>query len=111
KDPFRFLSAPLYPYQVQGALHLLERRRSILGDEMGLGKTVQAIAAATWLIRERQARRVLVVSPASLKHQWVQEVRRFAGLEATVVEGFPRMRHDLYQADSPFIIANYEQIF
>jgi len=112
KDPFGFLAGALYPYQVQGAIQLLERRRSILGDEMGLGKTVQAIAAATFLIREGHAARVLVVCPASLKHQWTQEVRRFAGIEATVVEGFPRARHALYEsAASPFVVANYEQIF
>ncbi len=111
RDPFPFLSKPLYPYQVKGALHLLERRRAILGDEMGLGKTVQAIAAAVFLLREREAKRVLVVCPASLKHQWTLEVRRFAGLEPTVVEGFPAARKKRYDSESPFIVANYEQIF
>ena len=46
-----FLKTGLYPYQVEGALHLATKGRAILADEMGLGKTVQAIAAAL-LLRE-----------------------------------------------------------
>lgn len=111
ENPFAFLTAQLYPYQIDGALHLLERRRAILGDEMGLGKTVQAIAAATWLLRERQARRMLVVCPASLKHQWHQELHRFGGHDPVVVAGTPAERHAIYQSETPFVIANYEQIF
>ncbi|NUN47379.1 MAG: DEAD/DEAH box helicase [Candidatus Brocadiae bacterium] len=111
RNPFEFINATLYPYQIQGALHLIERRRAVLGDEMGLGKTLQAIAAVALLVRERRARRALIVCPASLKHQWVREIERFAGLETTVVAGSPRTRHALYDASTPFIVANYEQVF
>ncbi len=111
EDPFAFLAAPLYPYQVEGSLHLLDRRRAILGDEMGLGKTVQAAAAAAFLLREGHARRVLVVCPASLKHQWDLELRRFAAAGPTVVAGTAARRHEAYRSEQAFVIAHYEQIY
>ncbi len=54
---------------------------------MGLGKTIQAIAAAEILARTAGIERVLVISPTSLKHQWKQEIEKFTGRPALVVEG------------------------
>ncbi len=64
------LSMPLYRYQQHGMLHLAFGERVLLADEMGLGKTVEAIAACELLRRLRDVRRVLVISPASLKTEW-----------------------------------------
>ncbi|MCB1228188.1 MAG: hypothetical protein KDK99_20445, partial [Verrucomicrobiales bacterium] len=58
---------PLYPYQREGMLHLAFGERALLADEMGLGKTIQAVAACALLHHLGQAKRVLVVTPASLK--------------------------------------------
>ena len=58
---------PLFPYQREGMLHLAFTERALLADEMGLGKTIQAIAACVLLHRLGRAKRVLVVTPASLK--------------------------------------------
>jgi len=46
------LSVPLFPYQREGAAHLLRAGRALLADDMGLGKTAQAIAACE-LLRAR----------------------------------------------------------
>jgi superfamily II DNA or RNA helicase len=105
------LTVPLYPYQLEGVRHLLRRRRAVLADEMGLGKTAQAIAAATLLAREGLTRRILVVCPASLKHQWEKEIRRFSGGATALVSGPPRARHELYRSGPLFTIVNYELVY
>src|SRR6185295_11440893 len=68
--PVHETSVPLFPYQREGMLHLAFTERALLADEMGLGKTIQAIAACALLQRLGKVRRVLVVTPASLKTEW-----------------------------------------
>jgi len=100
----------LYPYQVEGAAFLAGRGSALLADDMGLGKTVQAIAAALHLRSRDEVERVLLVCPASLKHQWEQEIRRFSGAEPCVVWGAPKVRRGLYRRQAPFTIVNYELV-
>jgi superfamily II DNA or RNA helicase len=105
---FDVLSTKLYPYQQAGALHLAFGRRAMLADDMGLGKTIQAIAAAALLKDLRGIERALIVCPASLKHQWAREIKRFTSLPVTVVEGGLMARREAYHASSFFKIINYE---
>ena len=105
---FDVLSTKLYPYQQEGALHLAFGRRAMLADDMGLGKTIQAIAAAALLKDLRGIERALIVCPASLKHQWAREIKRFTSLPVTVVEGGLMARREAYHAPSFFKIINYE---
>ncbi len=85
--PAHETTVPLFPYQREGMLHLAFTERALLADEMGLGKTIQAIAACALLHRLGQARRVLVVTPASLKTEWEEQIRRFTTLDFQVVFG------------------------
>ena len=71
------LRRPLLPYQAEGVLHLAFGERALLADDMGLGKTVQAIAACVLLRELRGIERVLVVSPASLKAEWEEQIAKF----------------------------------
>ena len=64
--------------------------RVLLADDMGLGKTVQAIAACALLRELRGISRVLVISPASLKAEWDEQIAKFTDLSATIVKGNPR---------------------
>lgn len=107
---FDVLSTKLYPYQEQGAMHLAFGRRAMLADDMGLGKTVQAIAAAALLKEMRDIQKAVVICPASLKHQWAREIRRFTALPVTVVEGNLEARRELYREPSFFKIINYELV-
>ena len=107
---FGVLSTHLYPYQEDGAMHLVFGRRALLADDMGLGKTVQAIAASAMLKELRDIKQVLVICPASLKHQWAREIRRFTSLSVTVIEGKKDERKMLYSDTSFFKIINYELI-
>ena len=102
------LGWPLFPYQREGVLHLVRRGRALLADDMGLGKTVQAIAACELLRRRGEARRVLVVTTATLKHQWAQEIRRWAGEEAAVAGGPSGARRQALARDAGYTIVNYE---
>ena len=101
----------LYPYQREGAYFCRAKAgRCLIADDMGLGKTIQAIAAAEILARAAGIERVLVVAPTSLKHQWKQEIEKFTGREALVVEGSLSDRAKLYDAESFFKLTNYDVI-
>jgi hypothetical protein len=108
--PVHETTLPLFPYQREGMLHLAFGERALLADEMGLGKTVQAIAACALLQRMGQARRVLVVTPASLKSEWEEQIQRFTGLPHQVVFGPRHARLKAYAAAPFFTIVNYEQM-
>ncbi len=103
--------SPLFPYQREGMLHLAFSERALLADEMGLGKTIQAIAACALLHRLGKARRVLVITPASLKTEWEEQIQRFTTLDYQLVFGgrLPRLR--CYRENAPFFtVANFEQM-
>jgi len=104
------LKHPLFPYQHEGMLHLAFTERALLADEMGLGKTVQAIAACELLRRLRGIERVLVVSPASLKGEWEEQIARFSGLPSRIILGPRAQRLRQYAGGTFFYLMNYEQI-
>ena len=101
---------PLFPYQREGMLHLAFTERALLADEMGLGKTIQAIAACALLCRLGRAERVLVVTPASLKGEWEEQIRQFTDLPTRLVFGGIAARRDAYEAGTFFTVVNYEQM-
>ena len=103
------LRRPLFPYQRDGVLHLVRTGRGMLADDMGLGKTMQAIAACEVLRERGEVRRVLIVTAASLKHQWAQEIERCTSERAEIVgSGAPSRRRAL-EAGAVYTILNYEQ--
>ncbi|MCG2682024.1 MAG: SNF2-related protein [Planctomycetales bacterium] len=106
----KLLKTSLYPYQREGVLFAAKAGRCLIADDMGLGKTIQAIAAVEILARTAGVERVLVVAPTSLKHQWQQEIEKFADRSALVVEGMLARRAELYAADSFYKLTNYDVI-
>jgi hypothetical protein len=120
--PAHETKVPLFPYQREGMLHLAFTERALLADEMGLGKTIQAIAACALLHRLGQANRVLVVTPASLKTEWEEQIQRFTDLPYQLVYGSRARRLGAYETaggrkagETPaplpfFTIVNYEQM-
>ncbi len=101
-----------YPYQWQGVEFLARRGRALLADEMGLGKTVQAILAAVALRgAERPMRRTTVVCPASLRGGWQDEIRRWTGERAVLLEGPPLQRARTVDARPAWLITHYEQVW
>ncbi len=62
----------------------------ILADDMGLGKTVQRIAFIVSVLPEIRKREqpALIVSPASLVYNWLNELKNFAPeIHAVIADG------------------------
>lgn len=110
KASLDIMKLPLYDYQKTGMLHLAFTERAILADEMGLGKTVQAVAACELLRRLRNVRKVLVISPTSLKSEWEEQIAKFSDLSVIVVYGGRKLRLHQYRRESFFYLVNYEQV-
>lgn len=104
------IKARLFPYQSEGVAFLAARGRALLADDMGLGKTLQAITAACWLADNAGVGRVLIICPASLKHQWAREIAKFTGRTTQIIEGSAENRGVQYRADALFVIINYELV-
>lgn len=79
-----------YPYQLEGVRYALEHRRCIFGDQPGLGKTLQAICSVVKAHKEAQifgeSFPALVICPAALKVNWQREFKKFAGINAVILD-------------------------
>jgi SNF2 family DNA or RNA helicase len=78
----------LNPHQVDAALFAFQSPLSkgvVLADEVGLGKTIEAGLVMTQRWAEGR-RRILVIAPASLRKQWVQELADKFFLPAVIFE-------------------------
>lgn len=103
----------LRPYQKNGIAQGLVLKSYINGDEMGLGKTVQSIV--TLACAHQQGEDVfpaLVICPASLKQNWKDEIERFTGHKAMVLDDKNRNSWLRYYelGYAQFFITNYESL-
>jgi len=81
-------SIELNPYQIQAALYAFNsplQRGAILADEVGLGKTIEAGIIISQLWAEGK-RRILVITPASLRKQWQDELSNKFGLNTEIFD-------------------------
>ena len=65
-----------------------------------------APCSSVWAARER----VLVVTPASLKGEWEEQIRQFTDLPTRLVFGGLAARRSAYDAGTFFTVVNYEQM-
>ncbi|GAH74190.1 unnamed protein product, partial [marine sediment metagenome] len=112
RHPLRnsLLKIKLLPYQLDGIAFAVGAGRAVLADDMGLGKTIQGIGAARLLALEAGISRILVICPASVKSQWMLEIRRTTDLSCQVVLGSVEERVAQYSGNAFFTICNYEQV-
>ncbi|MBT7902578.1 DEAD/DEAH box helicase family protein [Candidatus Woesearchaeota archaeon] len=64
-------------HQTKTALHVLNNfsHRALLADEVGLGKTIEAGIIIKEYIVRKLASKILILTPATLKYQWQEEMR------------------------------------
>jgi superfamily II DNA or RNA helicase len=83
------LHSTLRGYQVFGAQYAIHQEHSMVGDEMGLGKTIEALAVFAHLAAKGQ-RRFMVVCPASVQINWLNEIAKHTRLTAHSLHGRDR---------------------
>jgi hypothetical protein len=78
--PFR-AGIDIEDYQLDPVVRAVQMPRAnlLIADDVGLGKTIEAGMVILELIIRHRARRVLVVTPASLKVQWKEQMRDNSG--------------------------------
>ena len=99
----------LWLYQKEGIKHIESRNgRALVADQMGLGKTAQAIC---WLkATKKQALPVVIVVPASLKYNWLKELKmwgKYDEKDILILNGFPNGNKDQIKG-KPIIVVNYD---
>lgn len=111
-----------YSYQLEGVRYALDSKRCIFGDQPGLGKTLQAICSVVKAHREAmvygETFPVLVICPAALKVNWKREFKKFAGIEACILDDSNRASWEKFwelkrpdgEALCPVFITNYESL-
>lgn len=111
-----------YQYQLEGVQYAIDNKRCIFGDQPGLGKTLTAICTVVKAHRESaiygESFPTLVICPASLKVNWQREFKKFAGMNAIILDDSNRQSwqsfYECKKTDgSPLcevFITNYESL-
>ena len=106
-------------YQLVPLLKALRMPRVslLIADDVGLGKTVEAGLILTELLLRRRIQRVLVLTPASLRQQWQEELWEKFSLRFEVVDrqATERLRRRLGMDANPWrsfsrIVASYHYL-
>ncbi len=82
-DYTKYSNRPPLEHQKIAIEKLLANNRYILADDMGLGKTTAAVIASI----ESQAKKVLIICPASLKINWKREIENYSDKRIFIIEG------------------------
>jgi SNF2 family DNA or RNA helicase len=82
----------LWDYQRATLDYLLERKGGINGDQPGLGKTPTSIAYCN----EREAQRVLVIVPASVRIQWSEQIKKFSTIPLVKVSVMLKVKDGIH---------------
>ena len=103
-----------YEHQLRGVRQMARMNNFILADEMGLGKTLQSLTVAAIDFDRHIAKRVLIVTPASLKWNWAEDMDKFTEFAYHVLDGTPTQRanqlRDFAWGDKDVLVINYRQV-
>jgi len=80
-DYTKYSVRPPMDHQKIAIEKLLANNKFILADDMGLGKTTSAVIASL----ESEAKKVLIVCPASLKINWQREIANYSDRRVLIV--------------------------
>ncbi|WDP92031.1 MAG: DEAD/DEAH box helicase [Desulfobacter sp.] len=104
------LPRPLYPFQKEGVDFGTLKTGVLIADEMGLGKSAQAVATALNKCETFGFSKVLVITLASLKPKWRQEIEAMSRKKARIIQGPPAQRRSGYLKNEQFKISHYEAV-
>lgn len=98
----------LNPHQVDAALFAFASplsKGALLADEVGLGKTIEAglVISQRWAERKR---RVLVITPANLRKQWLQELTEKFLIPGVILESRSYNQATRDGKLEPFVVDN-----
>jgi SNF2 family DNA or RNA helicase len=93
----------LLPYQRAGISYCRSRTNSVIADEPGLGKTIQAIGLANL----KEAQRILVLCPASIRNNWRREIFDWSTIRQVTVGTIRSGKDDLGMWDN-YTICSYD---
>lgn len=82
-DYSKYSNRPPLEHQKVAIEKLLANDRFILADDMGVGKTASAVISSL----ESDAKKVLIICPASLKINWKREIENYTDRKILIVEG------------------------
>jgi SNF2 family DNA or RNA helicase len=99
-DYSKYSHRPPLNHQKEAIEKLVGCKRFILADDMGLGKTTSTIIATL----ETGAKKILIISPASLKINWMREIQNYTDRSVYICEG------KNYSTEHDFVIINYDII-
>lgn len=103
-----------YPHQIEGIRDGARRGSFLLADEMGLGKTLQTLTIIAIDFERGWADRAIIVTPASLKWNWQDEIELFTNFTCHVLDGTPKQRSkqltEFRDNGTDILIVNYEQV-
>lgn len=96
----------LYPFQVESVDYALNTRRCFVADEMGLGKSITALTC----LEAENAYPAVIVCPASLRGNWMREIKKFLPhRSAQIICGNPyALDLDSYLAETAIFVINYD---
>ena len=102
----------LYPFQEEAVEKMVNSGQMLLAMVMGAGKTPTTIAAIETLMANDEIGKTLVVVPASLKYQWLREIKKFTDSQAVVIDGAPKARKSLWRMAQvcQYVIVNPETL-
>src|SRR4051812_26001195 len=82
-----------YQHQVDGVRWAVRKPSFLIADEMGLGKSLTAATVAAVDFQRGQASTILIVVPAFLRYNWLEELERHTNYKVMVLAGTPLARH------------------
>ena len=102
----------LRPYQEEAADFLYEHDRALVLAPVGAGKTAITLTAMAEALRDRVARRFLVLAPKRVcTDVWPVEAAKWTPrLRVEVAVGTPKKRVGALQSDARVVVANYDSL-
>ncbi len=107
KSKKRWLGFEPYLHQVKNLVRFCRQLPvTVLADDVGLGKTISAGLIITELMERKRITRVVVICPALIGEQWVEELKSKFGIEGVFAKG-ANLRRELNSASKQVVVTTY----